>query len=321
MSVSRFWRARLEREAYGQIIRPQRFQAHERDVLTYGERIVRTTKRELERFYDWRLDRLDFFFLDDRQPNAVTLDHGNRHGIGMCVGLPFTMLGNLEAALANTDFLSEYMTADERPEWAWRYLGMIVEQAYLHEVAHAVRGHLPYRRRTSQRPVIAERMAEPNVYLELDADLQALEMSLQIAGKADDFPRKKSLKLDLYFQKLLTSILLFQALDTDNLSIRRKRGQSHPPPVQRAMMLDAALKDTLPGLYGVSRRDVETVHKQAWWEASVAARAAKLRAGRWWGSSRRAMGGRTYSRMVRHFLDVFEPRLNRFVETLPDDLV
>jgi hypothetical protein len=87
------------------------------------------------------------------------------------------------------------------------------------------------------------------------------------------------------------------------------------------MLLDTALKDTLPGLYSVSRGEVENVHGQAWWEASVAARAAKLRAGRWWGSSRRAMGGQTYSRMVRHFLEVFEPRLNRFVETLPDDLV
>jgi len=321
MSVSRFWRAPLEREAYGQIIRPQRFQAHERNVLTYSERIVRTTKRELERFYDWRLDRLDFFFLDDRQPNAVTLDHRNRHGIGMCVGLPFTILGNLEAALANTEFLAKYMTAEERPEWAWRYLGMIVEHAYLHEVAHAVRGHLPYRRRTSERPVIDERMAKPNLYLELDADLQALDMWLSIAEKADDFPKQEHLLLDLHFQKLLTTLFLFQAFDTDNLTIQRQRGQSHPPPVHRAMLLDAALRDTFPGRYGLPKREVEKVHAEAWGEAAIAARAAKLTPNRWWGSSRRAMGRRTYSRMVRQYLDRVEPRLNRFVETLPDDLV
>ena len=239
----------------------------------------------------------------------------------MCVGLPFTLHTNLEAAVGNPAFLAEYMTADERPEWAWRYLGMIVEHTYLHEVAHAVRGHFLYLSRTSERSALDQRTAGPDQNFELDADLQAIEMGIAIAEKAGDFPKKNTLLLDFLFQKLLTLILLCQALDTDNEPLGRYRSDSHPPPVIRAMLVDRALRDTFPGRYGLSQREVDNVHSQAWWETSVAALAAKLTVNRWWGSSRRSMGGQTYARMVRHFLERFEPSLDRFVETLPDELV
>ena len=96
------------------------------------------------------------------------------------------------------------------------------------------------------------------------------------------FPKQEHLLLDLHFQKLLTTLFLFQAFDTDNLTIQRQRGQSHPPPVHRAMLLDAALRDTFPGRYGLPKREVEKIHAEAWGEAAIAARAAKLAANRWW---------------------------------------
>ena len=55
--------------------------------------------------------------------------------------------------------------------------------------------------------------------------------------KQPDFSRSQKLRLDGFFQKLLTLILLHQVLDVGNLSIRTSAGLAHPPPVHRALLL------------------------------------------------------------------------------------
>ncbi|HKA61983.1 MAG TPA: hypothetical protein VKH83_06125 [Methylomirabilota bacterium] len=281
---------------------------------------MRVTKKELKRRYGRRLQRLDFFFLDRRQANAVTLQHRRRHAIGMCVGLPFTIRTNLEHALANPEFLTEYLTPRERPGWSWRFLGMIAEHVYLHEAAHALRGHLAYLDRPGH--VVDERAGGLSHYLELDADIHALDMWLAITEAAEDFPSTQDLLLDLYFQRVFTLLLLYQALDAENLSIREQKRLDHPPPVHRALLLAAALRRTVPELYRFSSGTVENVHHQAFWEASVAARGARLVPDRWWGGSTgRRRGIDSYRRRVRYYMEVVEPRLDAFAESLPDDHV
>jgi len=67
---------------------------------------------------------------------------------------------------------------------------------------------------------------------------------------------------------------------------------------------------------------VPNVRHQAFWEASVAAKSARLVEDRWWGGSTgRRRGIRSYRGLVRHFLEDVEPRLNAYVASLPDSLV
>lgn len=320
MSIARVWTSRIDVRRYGRITTPERYRGEAREVLTYCRRIVRVTKKELERRYGWRLQRLDFFFLDRREANAVTLQHRRRHAIGMCVGLPFTIRTNLEHALANPEFLTEYLTPRERPDWSWRFLGMIAEHVYLHEAAHALRGHLAYL--DCPGHVVDERAGGLSHYLELDADIHALDMWLAITEAAGDFPSTQDLLLDLYFQRVFTLLLLYQALDAENLSIREQKRLDHPPPVHRALLLASALRRTVPERYRFSSGTVENVHHQAFWEASVAARSARLVPDRWWGGSTgRRRGIASYRRMVRYYMEVVEPRLDAFAESLPDDHV
>src|SRR4030095_3014016 len=327
VSIARVWTSRIDVRRYGRITTPARHRGEAREVLTYCRRIVRVTKKELERRYGWRLQRLDFFFLDRRGANAGTLQHRRRHAIGMCVGLPFTIRTNLEHALANPEFLTEYLTPRERPDWSWRFLGMIAEHVYLHEAAHALRGHLAYL--DCPGPVIDGPAGGLSHYLELDADIHALDMWLAITEAAGDFPSTQDLLLDLYFQRVFTLLLLYQALDAEDLSILEQKRLDHPPPVHRALLLASALRRTVPERYRFSSGTVENVHHQAFWEASVAGRGGAPRprpagggAGRGGsGAPGRRRGIASYRRMVRYYMEVVEPRLDAFAESLPDDHV
>jgi len=82
-----------------------------------------------------------------------------------------------------------------------RFLGMIIEHVFLHEAAHALRGHLAYMRRTPAHRALDERRRSLNTYLELDVDLHAVDMWLAITQESDDFPTQRDLLLDLYFQR------------------------------------------------------------------------------------------------------------------------
>jgi hypothetical protein len=322
MRSASFWQPAIDRRRYGCVTTPARYRGDEREVLEYCRRVVDITKRELERHYDWRLDRLDFCFLDGTQPNAAMFQHRDRHAVAMCVGLPFTIKRNLDRALANPEFLPDYLSPRERPEWSLRFLGMIAEHVYLHEAAHALRGHLLYLRRPATRRTLDERRRSVNGYLELDADLQAVDMWLAIAEAADDFPARRDLRLDLYFQRVFTILLLYQALDAGNRAIRAHARLDHPAPIHRALMLASAMRQTIPERHQLPADLVEEAHHQAFWESSVAARTLKLLPDRWWGGTTgRRRGMKAYSRLVRHFLSVVEPALNQFVDGLPDDLV
>jgi hypothetical protein len=321
MANARFWNAYTDREGYGRVTTPDRYKGKRREVLECCQSVVRLTKRELESHFGWRLNRLDFFFLDKREANSVVLQQGDRHGIGMCVGLPFSIERHLAGAMANPEFLPSYQPR-ERPEWSTRFLGMIIEHAYLHEAAHALRGHFAYVQRPIGERVLDEQTRSLSRYLELDADVQALDMWQSITEAAGDFPKSDVLLEELYFQKVFTLRLLYQVLDSGNRPIKHHRTLSHPPPIHRALMLCGAMRATAQERFGLSRGVLENAYRQASWESGVAAKTAGLAKDRWWGGSTgRRRGIQSYQRLVRYYLDAVEPKLDAFGASLPDSLV
>jgi len=322
MSVRTVWGPSIDAKQYGRITTPSAYTGERCRILSYCQRIVRDTKRELENHFRWRLNRLDFFFLTSSVPNAVVLRSADRHGIGMCVGLPFAIVRHLRRAMSNPEFLETYLVGGERVDWIWNFLGMMIEHAYLHEVAHAVRGHFGYQRARRPRSSLDEQSQTLSRYLELDADLQALDMWLAVTEEQGDFPKSEELLFELYFQRIFTLLMIYQVLDVGNATIKRQQTQRHPPPIHRALMLEEAIDQTLPERYGLPRAMVPNVRHQAFWEASVAAKSARLVEDRWWGGSTgRRRGIRSYRGLVRHFLEDVEPRLNAYVASLPDSLV
>ena len=319
MSNGRLWRAHIDRKRYGQIASISNYRGEERRILQYCRRVVLWTKDELERRYGWDLSRVDFFFLDKREPNAVMLRQGRRHAIGICVGLPFRHMKDLRRALKDPDFLAEYLMPQEHEEWSMRFLGMLIEHAYLHELAHAVRGHLLYKRATANG--IDERSGSLGRYLEIDADIHALDMWLAITEVADDFPKSEQGQLELYFQKVFTLQIFYQVFDAANLPLQAHR-REHPAPIHRALVATAAMAQSIPQRLGLTTKTIKNAHHQAMWEASIAARTANLIEDRWWGGVRgRRRGIRECRRMIRYYLEVVEPRLDAFVASLPDDIV
>lgn len=317
---SRFWSPIVAAHGYGELLTPARVPRSHHPMLAYCANVMRLTKAELQHCYEWNLDRADFFFLTTRRLTAASFRSGGRVGVGVSFALLLAVLRRLRAAMALPEFLPQYLTPEERPEWIWRFLGYIVEHLYLHEMAHALRGHAQYWS-DSGRCAIRALNGESVHYLELDADLHALDMWMHITQRAADFPRRRPALLhDLYFQKLLTLLIVYQTLDSPTRSLRRKKHQ-HPPPFHRVLLLSETLLQVVPERYNMSRRIIEDVHAQAWWEASVAARASGLTRDRWWGGTGRRQGVRSYARMVSHYLQYAEPALDRFVAGLPDDLV
>lgn len=305
----------------GGLIDPHASGESARDRRAYCLKVIGITRRELEQRFDWRLERLDVFFVDNPDANAHLIRHGDRYGIALYAGLPELIHGYITAALDAREFLQLYLSAQEREEWALRFLGMVVEHVYLHEAAHALRGHLLYLERTTGETTVDERFRWQRRYIELDADVHAVDMWLAITEAADDFPASDDLRLDLYFQKLLTLILLHHAYDRDGGPVLRRGRTTHPAAIHRAMLFDQMLFATFMDRYQLPRKAMLNVQNQAWWEASVAAQAAGLVKNRWWGDSGSRRGDLQFKRMWRYFVNTIGPRLDRFVEGLPDDLV
>ncbi len=308
---------------YGGVVAPDEFDGSDRKILEYSQRVVHTTRGQLAQLMG-SLSRLDFAFVAGRQANAFVLRAGRRHLISFCVGLPIRVKRMLDRAMKVADFLPKYLTVHERPEWSWQYLGQIVEHAYLHEAAHALRGHFCYLDRGRSAPTqlcLDEGTRQCGHYIELDADLHALDMWADITLKADYFPRAANLREDLYFQRLLTLLLFYQALDAHNAPIAHFANLDHPPPVQRAMLLSEAMLASSSSVFGLERSEVENAHQQAHWESSVVARAAGRLRNRWWGESGANRGNAIYARRRRYYLNVFEPRLDAFGKTMPNDVV
>jgi hypothetical protein len=322
---SRLWTSSDVVRSYGGITSPRDFRGSERAVLEYAQVVVERTRHELEGTFDWSLDKLDFFFVNRRDVNAAVVQHGGRHAVALCVGLPLRIKRLLDRAMRNPEFLPGYLSRDERPEWSQRFLGMIVEHAFLHEVAHATRGHFAYLNRgpsSAEHLCLDERARSGGKYLELDADLQALDMWATITRTADDFPTTPHFLEELYFQRLLSLILLYQALDESKRPVSHYARGDHPAPIHRSMLLTRAMHSSGRSYFGLDGKRLRNVHEQAHSEASVAAETWKLTRDRWWGGrTGRHRNVRVYARQVRYYLKVFEPRLDAFAETLPDDLV
>jgi hypothetical protein len=222
-------------------------------------------------------------------------------------------------------FLPGYLTAAERPKWSWRFLGMIVEFAYLHEVAHAMRGHFAYlggRAARGSSFCLDEQARRHGRYVELDADLHALEMWMDTTREAEDFPTTPTLLEELYFQRLFSAILLYQSLDQGGLSAREHERLGHPAPIHRSMLLSRAMFSSGRTYFGLTAERLREVHSQAQSEASVAARCWRLTKDRWWGGRdglRREP--EKYARQLHYYLTKVEPRIDALNATLPDTLV
>ena len=318
--VERVWRKHPEVLRLGGLSYPQSAVESARDRQAYCLKVIRITRRELEQRFGWSLARLDVFFVAHSDANAQLLRQGDRYGVALYAGLPELIHAYITAALATREFLQLYLAPEEREEWALRFLGMVVEHVYLHEAAHALRGHLLYLERTTGETTVDERFRWQRRYIELDADVHAVDMWLEITEAAADFPASEGLRLDLYFQKLLTLILLHQAYDRDGRPVQRRGRATHPAAIHRAMLIDQMLFGTFRDRYQLSREAMLNVQNQAWWEASVAAEAAGLVKNRWWGESGSRRGDKQFKRMWRYFVTTIEPRLDRFVEGLPEDL-
>jgi len=105
IQLQAFWKPAIDSRQHGRITRPENYRGSQREILTYCSRVVRITRRELERHYGWRLKRLDFFFLNTAAVNACMFQLRRRHGVGMYIGLPFTVKSNLDRAMADQEFL------------------------------------------------------------------------------------------------------------------------------------------------------------------------------------------------------------------------
>lgn len=212
----------------------------------------------------------------------------------------------------------------ERREWLFRYLGMIIEHCYLHEAAHALRGHLLYLQREGSPTFLSERYPLKMSrdararHVEIDADLHALDMWFDITEP--DVPARKVLQLDLLFQKLFTILLLHQVFDEEAAPIAKDQLTDHPPPIHRAIYLTSNLAALAQRRFGLGRKATENVRYQAWWEASLVASQSGLAKHRWWGGASR-QGWATYTQTVRRHTQRVEGKLDAFVEGLPDDLV
>lgn len=315
------WFKHAEVVCRGGLILPDVTGDDEHRHLAYCMGVIDITRKELEQRYGWDLGRLDAFFIDNAEVNAFMLRGGDRHGIAVYTGLPEQIHAYITAALEAEEFLKLYLAPAEREEWAIRFLGMVVEHVYLHEAAHALRGHLHYLERMTGQTTLDEKFTWQRRYIELDADLHAVDMWLAVSEMEDDFPTAQDLLLDLYFQKLLTLILLHHAYDREGLPVTRRGVASHPAAIHRAMMFDQMLFATFIDRYQLPRDAMLNVQNQAWWEASVAAEAAGLVKNRWWGQSGSRRGDRYFSRTWKYFVSTIEPRLNRFVDELPNDIV
>jgi hypothetical protein len=147
-------------------------------------------------------------------------------------------------------------------------------------------------------------------------------MWLAIAEAADDFPKSEQGQLELYFQKVFTLQIFYQAFDTANLPLRAHSRRTHPAPIHRAVIATAAMAQSIPQRLGLATQAIENAHHQAMWEASVAARVADLVEDRWWGGETgRRRGMRECRRMIRYYLDVVEPKLDAFAASLPENIV
>ncbi|MEG0860413.1 MAG: hypothetical protein RSD81_02945 [Pseudomonas sp.] len=315
------WRQHAEVLRVGGIADQASLNDAARFLQRYCLRIIETTRHELEGSYGWDLTKFDAFIVENPEANAQLLHHEGRYGIVMYSGLPEQMHSYLQAALAAKEFLHLYITVEEREEWAFRFLGLVVEHVYLHECAHALRGHLLYLEQRNKNVTLDEKSRWQRRYIEIDADFHGLDMWFEITEAASDFPTSESLILDLYFQKLLTVIMLHHLYDKEGLPVLRRGVSTHPAPIHRAMIIDHMLFTTFMNRYQIPRSKMLNMQNQAWWEASVAAKAAGLVKNRWWGESGVRRGDQQYKRMWRYFVTHVEPRLNRFVDGLPDDLV
>lgn len=109
------------------------------------------------------------------------------------------------------------------------------------------------------------------------------------------FPSQSRGQLELYFQKVFT---------------------------HRAVVVTAAMAQSIPQRLGLTTQAIENAHHQAMWEASVASRAADLAEDRWWGGAQgRRRGMRECRRMIRYYLEVVEPKLDAFAASLREDIV
>ena len=88
------WATHREVRRRGGVVTHNQFAGEDREVLSYSERIVQRTRRDLEGSFGWDLERLDFFFLGSPGVNAVVLRSQERHGVGLHVGLPLTLYEN-----------------------------------------------------------------------------------------------------------------------------------------------------------------------------------------------------------------------------------
>src|SRR6185437_14134877 len=109
MNVRAAWLKHIDSDRYGSITSAARYQGARHELLLYHQGIVRATKKALEAHYGWRLSRLDFYFLNKHEPNAVLVQSVDRHAIGICVGLPFAMVRYLRKAAKDREFLKQYL--------------------------------------------------------------------------------------------------------------------------------------------------------------------------------------------------------------------
>jgi len=248
---------------------------------------------------------------------AVLRDYLSRRGL-----IAFRRAGLPKQLRVGTRFDERYGLNAERGEWLWQIFGAMLEHVFLHELAHALRGHLSYANVHAGLALLDERQllrryAEEAVRdVEIDADVHAVDMWAEVTLPGARRRRKKTLRGDILFQKLLSINLLYQLLHASGS--RGARGDGHPPPIQRMILLANAITNTLRVELRLDREQAWAIWEEAGWEAHQIARSLGIPSRKW---SISRFNQNAQQRLVEGYLTSAERRLDAYVETLPDSLV
>ncbi|MDE4142144.1 hypothetical protein [Phaeobacter gallaeciensis] len=298
--------------------------------------------------YHDQVENLSLFFIDSDARNALALERPEKKGVGIHLGLIRSIwallyrgigAGNLievwfedappledEAMEGISVFSDRIWAAENTTNWSSDRIqahhdifSRAVDFVIHHEIAHHVRGHIPYLKAEYGMSEIEEKLSFSTVSdpkrdalrnLEYDADHTGLDMlmisldrDLRMASWSEEQASRE------FFLQSLAIIALFQLLDEAHSPLSTHYALSHPAPVHRAMRLTHALSFTFATQFNWTDATREEEHDLAWLAAADIARQLKMPEGRWHGASTDGMDHAHFMKEEKEFI-AFAEKLN-----------
>jgi hypothetical protein len=316
----RVWARHPSVRGAGGLVHPGTLSPFDRALCGWVRSLFREAVIESKRHdYADRFANVSLVFAGSSALNAKALETRTRRAIVFNLGLIRKVWGILRIAVAHSrlhrtvfksralrwsgfDPRSEESWAryyrldglpDQRADYLFQLFMYVAEFVVHHELAHHARGHMDLVRETLGLEEIDEvHFAAGGLDLpgrrlmqliEFDADHEALDILLttQVAEGMRGWGEQALLE-DAY-RLMLTTILLFQALDLACAPLPAPFTTSHPAPVFRAMRITYTVAVTFPEVFGLPAQDLLALHDEAWADAALVARRIGLPSGRWWG--------------------------------------